>query len=109
MIDFIPKKKEITAEYASGESITVKMHSGDSLRLSKLRDHHDPRDKKSALDAVAKAKDRREILTGLVYIDTTRPDLHDILNTTETPLRDLDEKKLCPRSKALKKINESFR
>ena len=108
-VDFIPKKKEITAEYASGESITVKMHSGDSLQLRKLRDHHDPRDKKSAIDAVAKAKDRNEILTGLVYINTTCPDLHDLLNTTETPLRDLNEEKLCPGSKTLEKINKSFR
>ncbi|MFH1159221.1 MAG: 2-oxoacid:ferredoxin oxidoreductase subunit beta [Pseudomonadota bacterium] len=108
-VDFVPEEKEITAEYAPGESIDIKMHSGDSLRLSKLLGHHDPRDRKAALDAVAKAKDRKEILTGLIYIDTTPPDLHDMLNTTETPLRDLDEKKLCPGSKALEKINAELR
>ena len=108
-VDFVPEKKEITAEYAPGETITIKMHGGGSLRLSKLLDHHDPRNKKSAIDAVAEAKSHGEILTGLIYINTTPPDLHDMLNTTETPLRDLNEEKLCPGSRVLEKINTKFR
>ena len=65
--------------------------------------------KKSAIDAVAEAKSHGEILTGLIYINTTPPDLHDMLNTTETPLRDLNEEKLCPGSRVLEKINTKFR
>jgi len=108
-VDFVPEKKEITAKYAQGESITIKMHSGDSIRLNKLLDNHDPRDKKSAINAIADAKSRGEILTGLIYINTASPDLHDMLNTTETPLHDLSEKKLCPGSKVLEKINKELR
>lgn len=109
VVDFLPQEKEITAEYAAGDSISIKMHDGSSLRLHKLLDHHDPRDKKSAFNAVQEAKSRNEILTGLIYIDPQPRDLHGMLNTSDSPLRDLDEKKLCPGSAALEAINKDAR
>ena len=36
-------------------------------------------------------------------------DLHDLLDTSETPLNKLTEKDLCPGSAILDGINDSFR
>ncbi len=107
--DFVPEEEEITAQYDPGESTEIKTHDGAALQLYKLSDSHDPRDKSAALNAIQEARARKDILTGLIYIDTNPRDLHGILNTTETPLRDLGEKELCPGSKALDAINKKFR
>jgi 2-oxoglutarate ferredoxin oxidoreductase subunit beta len=108
-IDFVPEGQEITADYGPGDSAEIKMHDGSMLKLRKLRDHYDPKDKGAAFDALREARTRNELLTGLIYIDPEPRDLHAMLNTTDIPLRDLDEKVLCPGSKALENINAGAR
>ena len=48
-------------------------------------------------------------MTGLLYVDPEPHDLHDHLNTVDTPLNALDEAALCPGSAALAKLNASLR
>ena len=50
-----------------------------------------------------------EVVTGLLYVDTQATDLHAALNTSRTPLNQLDEGSLCPGAAALAKINDSLR
>jgi len=106
-VDFVPEEEEIVADYTG--STSIRMHDGSTLNLSKLRDHYNPQDKEAALDALKDARLRDELLTGLIYIDPEPRDLHTLLNTTETPLRNLDEKALCPGRKALDGINAGAR
>jgi len=49
------------------------------------------------------------VVTGLLYVEPTPKDLHDHLNTVETPLNALSEKTLCPGQAALDKINAALR
>ena len=37
-----------------------------------------------------------EVVTGLLYVDPASADLHQHLNTVETPLNQLTERELCP-------------
>ena len=108
-VDFVPEEKEITVDYAPGESTTIEMHDGSMIHLSKLADHYDPQDREAVRNALSAARGKQEILTGLIYIDPNSADFHATLNTTDTPLRELDEKTLCPGSKALEKINAGAR
>jgi 2-oxoglutarate/2-oxoacid ferredoxin oxidoreductase subunit beta len=50
-----------------------------------------------------------QVVTGLLYVEPDAEDLHAHLNTVEVPLNQLDEKALCPGSRALDKINASLR
>lgn len=108
-VDFVPMQQEITTSYAEGSSQDVTMHDGSVIHLHKLNQSWNPQDRQSALNAVADAKSRGEILTGLIFVDTESRELHDVLNTSRSPLRTLTEKELCPGSKALVNINDSLR
>ena len=85
------------------------MHDGSVIHLHKLAKNWNPLDRISAMEAVMQSKSRNEILTGLLYMNPDTEDLHDLLDTSETPLNQLTEKELCPGSEILKEINDSFR
>jgi 2-oxoglutarate ferredoxin oxidoreductase subunit beta len=108
-MDFIPDEEEIVAHYSEGESLDLALHGGSKIRLKKLAPHWDPRDRTSAQEAVQHCRDRGEILTGLLYIDMDKPNLHGFLNTVDTPLNKLGEKECCPGNTKLKEINAHFK
>ena len=85
------------------------MHDGSVIHLNKLSKDWNPLDRFSAINAMQKAKANSEILTGLLYLNPDTQDLHEIINTTDTPLNKLTEKDLCPGSAILDGINDSFR
>lgn len=109
MFDFIPAREEITVEYQEGDSIHVTMHDGSVIQLHKGDDELNVQSRRSALAALESYRHDGKILTGLLYIDAESQDLHNILNTTFTPLNELNEQALCPGSSVLEKINQSLR
>lgn len=62
-----------------------------------------------ALAALQKIKDDNKVPTGVFYENNLVLDAHDMLQTTSTPLRELNEDKLCPRSSALVGVNNKAR
>jgi 2-oxoglutarate/2-oxoacid ferredoxin oxidoreductase subunit beta len=108
-VDFVPHQPEITASYAEGTDTLVPMHDGSYLHLHKLAKDWDPQDRISAAGALQQARAKGEILTGLLYVNTTFPDLHTTLRTSKTPLNRLTEQELCPGEEALAEINAGFR
>ena len=108
-VDFVPMREEITAHYQPGTSTEVTMHDGSVLRLHKLSEDLDPFDKVSAMNALERARAEQQVLTGLVYMHRTAPDLHEVLDTVHRPLNTLGESELCPGSKVLENINASLR
>ncbi len=108
-VDFIPLQEEITTQYDAGATQEVTMHDGSVVHLQKLNQEWDPTNRQSALNAVADAAAKNEILTGLLYMDAESQDLHKIMNTTNKPLNRLTENELCPGSAALENINASLR
>ncbi|MEJ2444177.1 MAG: 2-oxoacid:ferredoxin oxidoreductase subunit beta [Exilibacterium sp.] len=107
--DFIPMKEEITAQYEPGDSVEVCLHDGSVMRLHKAASDYDPQDRIAALNYIQKHSSKGEVLTGLLYIEPNSQDMHEVLETTEKPLSQLNEKELCPGSKVLENINASFR
>jgi 2-oxoglutarate ferredoxin oxidoreductase subunit beta len=108
-IDFMPRRSEITADYAAGEVVDVPQHDGSVLRLRKLAEDFDPRDRIAAMNHVMQHQARGEIVTGLLFVDPDAGDLHERLGTPATPMNRLDEKALCPGSAMLERINASLR
>lgn len=108
-LDYVPEEEEITVNYEEGTSATVTLHDGSELELKKLNREWDPTNKRASFNKIQEAKEKGEILTGLLYLDPESKDLHDILNTPEEALNTLDESKLCPGSEVLEALNEGFR
>ncbi len=108
-LDFIVGREEITADYAPGTVETVVQHDGSVLRLRKLTADYDPHDRISALNYLQRQQAAGEIVTGLLYVDPDAGDLHDFLDTVETPLNALGEEELCPGPEALAEFNAAHR
>ena len=108
-IDFVPEEEEIMAYYEEGETLDITLHGGTKMRLNKLAPHWDPRDRRQAQVIVQDSRAKGEIITGLLYIDSDRPNLHGFLNTVDVPLNKLTSRECCPGSKALKEFNDSYK
>lgn len=108
-MDFVPMMKEITATYEAGSINDLVMHDGTEIRLHKLAKEWDPFDRFSAIQAIQQAKQKGEILTGLLHIDRESTPLHEMIKTSDTPLNKLSQEVLCPGSEALAKFNDSLR
>ncbi|OJW82479.1 MAG: 2-oxoglutarate ferredoxin oxidoreductase subunit beta [Bacteroidetes bacterium 46-16] len=108
-VDFVPAMKEITADYAEGNTEHVVLHDGSMIELHKLAQGWDPHNRISAMNAVHHAKSKGEILTGLLYMEHESKDLHDMLGTTGKALNTLGKDVLCPGSAKLKELNASLR
>jgi 2-oxoglutarate ferredoxin oxidoreductase subunit beta len=108
-LDFIESREEITTDYAPGSVVTVAQHDGSMLRLRKLAEDYDPTNRIQAMNFLQERAARGEVVTGLLYVQPDSADLHEHINTVDTPLNQLSERELCPGSVALDRINASLR
>ena len=72
------------------------MHDGSHLRLRKLHPEYDPTSRIGAVTALMVAHQQGEVLTGVFYVDTTRPSFTDMLNLVDEPLATLPESRTRP-------------
>lgn len=107
--DFVPPAEEIRAAYDEGDVMSVQLHDGSHVLLRKVHEDYDPSSRAGAFAYLQAHQARGEIVTGLLYIDESLPDMHNLQHTVDEPLRDLDYSLLCPGSTALKELNRRFR
>lgn len=108
-LDYVPEEAEILHQQEEGTGASVTLHDGSVIQLQKLSQGWNPTNRDSAMEKLRESKNNGEILTGLIYVDPESTELHDLMNTTDTPLNQLTEKELCPGSDALQSINDSLR
>lgn len=108
-VDFVPIMQEITASYHPGSTHEVTMHDGSVIHLHKVSETLDPFDRSSAMMELESHRSNGSILTGLIYLDKNTRDLHDMLETSQRPLNQLEEVDLCPGNRMLVNINASLR
>lgn len=101
-------KEEIVTHYEPGSSQEVCLHDGSVLHLHKIDDDYDTGDRVEALHYLQRKQGEGKVLTGLLYVNTDTPDLHDVTNTVDKPLNQLAEKDLCPGNAVLQNINDSL-
>jgi len=106
-ISFVPALDEIElpGEFAEGELREVTLHDGSSIILKKLDRDYDPTDRGKAMQMLEEAERDNILVTGLIYIDTSRPTLLDTFNLVDTPLNRLSEAELRPGRETIEKIN----
>ena len=96
---------EIPGEFEPGTVREVTMHDGSVIILKKLDKDYDPTDRSKAFEILEHAEKENLLITGLIYIDTSRPTLVDGFNLVDTPLNRLAEKDLRPDLASLHEIN----
>ncbi len=105
-ISFIPARDEIMIEdFEEGTVQDIKMHDGSKVRLKKLERAYDPTDRMSAVQVIEESSANKQLLTGLIYVDPSRPSLTDMLKLTKTPLNRLSAEYMRPAKETLEEIN----
>jgi 2-oxoglutarate ferredoxin oxidoreductase subunit beta len=64
--------------------------------LKKLGDDHDPTDRNAAIRVLEEGRAAGQLVTGLLYVDTTMQDFGTTERIPELPLKDLGENELRP-------------
>jgi 2-oxoglutarate ferredoxin oxidoreductase subunit beta len=103
-IGFVPYFEEIIVDYDPGTTQDVTLHDGSHIRLKKLRTDYDATDKQKAMNLLLEAKQKKEFLTGLMYVEPTKQDFLSLLNLADTPLATLPPEKTRPGREALAQI-----
>ena len=106
---FVPHFENIAVDYDPGTTFDVTMHDGSHLRLRKLHEDYDPSNKINAVKNLMEAHEKGEVLTGIFYIDTQKPNFIDLLNVTETPLAHLPQEAVRPPRRVLDEVMEGLR
>ncbi|NTV62091.1 MAG: 2-oxoacid:ferredoxin oxidoreductase subunit beta [Oscillochloris sp.] len=107
-LSFIPAFAEVAVEYEPGEMREVRLHDGPMIRLRKLDHEYNPSDRIAALTLIERARINNEFLTGLLYIDESRPTLAEALNLCEMPLAALPAERLRPPPEALRLLMDEL-
>src|SRR5438270_3030172 len=108
-INFIPAFENISVDYDPGTTIEVEMHDGSKLRLRKLEEDYDPTNRIRAITRLNEAKEKGEMLTGVLYVNTKAPNFLDMLNITEEPLATLPASAVRPGPEVLQQVMEELR
>jgi len=107
--DFVPPASEITAQIGKNGETIIQMHDGSLVRFSAIPEGYDPTDRAKVFHYLQEHQAKGVIPTGLLYLDESVPDMHEMNNTSETPLVKVPYEKLCPGSKELEKLMDDFR
>jgi 2-oxoglutarate ferredoxin oxidoreductase subunit beta len=110
-VDFVPLRREITADSESNGqgAVSVTMHDGSVVRFRRAAEDYDPTNREAAYEHVRAMQRKGEVATGLLYIENSDRDMHAVNKTVERPLVDLPYEELCPGSVALDELMEEFR
>jgi 2-oxoglutarate ferredoxin oxidoreductase subunit beta len=105
--DFVPPASEILASIGQSGTTSVTMHDGSVMNFRAVPKDYDPTNRNSVYNYLQERRD--EITTGLLFVDESVADLHEMNKTTQTPLSRLVYEKLCPGNAALEELQQDFR
>jgi 2-oxoglutarate ferredoxin oxidoreductase subunit beta len=106
---FVPAYEDIAVEYDPGTTVEVTLHDGARLRLRKLEEGYDPRERVRAITRLLESAGAGEVLTGLLFLDVRAPSFVDGLMLPDAPLATLPEATVRPPREALQEILDGLR
>jgi 2-oxoglutarate ferredoxin oxidoreductase subunit beta len=106
--DFVPPEKEILAQISQNGTTTVTMHNGAVVKFTATPAGYDPTDRRCVTEFLQKHAGSGEVVTGLLYVDESTGDHHEMSNTAEVPLTSIPYETLCPGAAALNALMEDF-
>ena len=106
--DFVPPETQILAQISPNGATTVTMHNGGIVKFTSVPPDYDPTDRARVSAYIQDHLRTGEIITGLLFLDESTGDFHDMSGTSKTPLASILYEKLCPGAEALQKLQEEF-
>jgi len=100
-VGFVPYFEDIAVEYDPNTTVDVQMHDGSRMRLRKIHEDYDPTSKMRAVGMLMDTHAKGEVLTGVFYVDTQKPDFTSLLNMVDEPLATLSPERVRPSRKVL--------
>jgi 2-oxoglutarate ferredoxin oxidoreductase subunit beta len=107
--DYVPPAKEIKAAYKEGSAMPIELHDGSKIILRKVDEKYDPTSRAAAFGYLRERFNLGEITTGLLYIDESRKEMHDLMGNVDTPLAQLPLESLHPGKAELARILSRYR
>jgi 2-oxoglutarate/2-oxoacid ferredoxin oxidoreductase subunit beta len=108
-LDFVPGFEDISVDIPYGAVQDVMMHDGSRLRIRKLDRDYDPTNRLGATAVLEEAEVKGEVLTGLLYVNTQKPTLPEMLNMIDEPLATLPQDRVRPSRAVLEQAMEELR
>lgn len=107
--DFVPPTKEILAHISEKGSTSVTLHDGSVVKFSSVPKGYDPTSRATVTAYMDEHQAKGEVVTGLLYLDNSGPDMHGMGNTPDQGLVNVPYEKLCPGAAELSTLMEEFR
>jgi 2-oxoglutarate ferredoxin oxidoreductase subunit beta len=104
-LSYVPPAEEILVEYNEGEDIEVILHDGSAILLKKLERDFDPSDRAESIRVLEEANSCNCLLTGLIYVDPSKPELTELYNLVNEPLNRLKDSDLRPAPDTIDYVN----
>jgi 2-oxoglutarate ferredoxin oxidoreductase subunit beta len=108
-LDFVPHYEDISVDIPEGEVRDVEMHDGSHLRIRKLHRDYDPTNRTAAAVLLEESEAKGEVLTGVLYVNTSKPTFVEQLNMADEPLATLPQSKTRPSREILDQVMEELR
>lgn len=108
-IDYIAPAEEIKAAYEEGDAMPIELHDGSKIVLRKVDKDYDLTSRSSAFKYLRERFNAGEITTGLLYLDESRAEMHELSGNIETPLCQLPFDGMNPGNAELKKLQNRYR
>ncbi|MCU1260413.1 MAG: putative 2-oxoglutarate ferredoxin-oxidoreductase beta subunit [Bryobacterales bacterium] len=111
--DFVPPASEILAqigvqmEQEGGTNVT--MHDGSIVRFTKVPPDYEVGNRQKAFAYLQERQSKGEVATGLLFVDESVPNMHELNRTTSSPLSLIPYDALSPGAAELARLQEEFR
>ncbi len=108
-LSFIPAFDDVAVAYDPGTTVDVALHDGSHLRLRKLEEGFDPRDRARAVERLMRSAGTGEVLTGVFFVDPRAPSMIEQLALVDAPLATLPAERVRPSRAVLDEVMASLR
>jgi len=103
-VDFVPPAEEIKIAYDEGSAMPIELHGGSKIILRKIDSDYDPTSRAASFKYLRERFNAGEITTGLLYIDESRKEMHELMGNVQTPLSQLHSTRCIREAKSSKKF-----
>ena len=107
--DVVLPEEEIVAAVPDDRAVSVRMHDGHAVRFRSVPAGYDVSDRASVARYIEERHAQGEIVTGVLYVDDSVPDVHELNETVVEPLSSLTDRDLCPGAAELDALQQQFR
>src|ERR1700681_2009320 len=84
--DFVAPASEILANIGQNGAVSVTMHDGSVVRFKGVPENYDPTDREKVTTYLQEHQGKGEVVTGLLFVDESVPDLHEMNGTSDGAL-----------------------